>query len=80
MESTPAEIRFKQTTKEDPHAATWEDGHGARPKEAVPEGHRDVTRRALAARICPYCGSKQVAKALPRRSLVRENGGYRRSG
>ena len=26
MESTLVEIRFKQTTKEDPHAATWEDG------------------------------------------------------
>ena len=55
-------------------------GSGARPEEAVPEGRRDVTRRAPAAGICPYCGSEQVAKALPRRSLVRENGGYRRSG
>ena len=26
MESTPAKIHLKQTTKEDPHAATWEDG------------------------------------------------------
>ena len=26
MESTPAEMCFKQITKEDPHAATWEDG------------------------------------------------------
>ena len=53
---------------------------GARLEEAVPEGRRDVTRRAPVAGICPYCGSEQVAKALPRRSLVRENGGYRRSG
>ena len=51
-------------------------GSGARPEEAVPEGRRDVPRRASAAGICPYCGSEQVAKALPRRSLVRENGGY----
>ena len=55
-------------------------GSGARPEEAVPEGRRNVTRRASAAGICPYCGSEQVAKALPRRSMVRENGGYRRSG
>ena len=55
-------------------------GSGARPEEAVPEGRRDVTRRAPAAGICPYCGSEQVAKALPRRSLVRENDGYHRSG
>ena len=55
-------------------------GSGARSEEAVPEGRRDVTRRVPAAGICPYCGSEQVAKALPRRSLVRENGGYRRSG
>ena len=55
-------------------------GSGATPEEAVPEGRRDVTRRAPTARICPYCGSEQVAKALPRQSLVRENGGYRRSG
>ena len=55
-------------------------GSGARPEEAVPEGRRDVTRRAPAAGICPYYGSEQVAKALPRRSLVRENGVYRRSG
>ena len=55
-------------------------GSGARPEEAVPEGRRDVTRRAPAAGIFPYCGSEQVAKALPRRSLVRENGGYHRSG
>ena len=55
-------------------------GSGARVEEALPEGHRDVTRRALAAGICPYCGSKQVAKALPCRSLVRENVGYRRLG
>ena len=48
-------------------------GSGARPEEAVPEGCRDVTRRAPAAGICPYCGSEQVAKALPRRSLFREN-------
>ena len=47
-------------------------GSGARPEEAVPEGRQDVTRRAPAAGICPYCGSEQVAKALPRRSLVRE--------
>ena len=33
-------------------------GSGARPEEAVPEGHRDVTRRAPAAGICPYCGSE----------------------
>ena len=32
------------------------------------------------AGIFPYCHSEQVAKALLRRSLVRENGGYRRSG
>ena len=50
-------------------------GSGARPEEAVPEGRRDVTRRAPAAEIYPYCGNEQVAKALPRRSLVRENGG-----
>ena len=55
-------------------------GSGARLEEAVPEGRRDVTRRAAAAGICPYYGSEQVAKALPRRSLVRENDGYRRSG
>ena len=55
-------------------------GSGARPEEAVPEGRRDVTRRVPAAGICHNCGSEQVAKALPRRSLVRENGGYRRSG
>ena len=55
-------------------------GSGARPEEAVPEIRRDVTRRAPAAGICPYFGSEQVAKALPRRSLVRENDGYRRSG
>ena len=47
-------------------------GSGARPEEAVPEGHRDVTRRAPAAEIFPYCGSEQVAKALPCWSLVRE--------
>lgn len=28
-------------------------GSGARPEEVVPEGHRDVTRRALAAGIYP---------------------------
>ena len=55
-------------------------GSGATPEEAVPEGHPDVTRRAPTAGIYPYCDSEQVAKALPRRSLVRENGGYRRSG
>ena len=55
-------------------------GNGARPEEAIPEGRRDGTRRAPAAGICPYCGNEQVAKALPRWSLVRENGGYRRSG
>ena len=55
-------------------------GSGARPEEAVPEGHRDVTRRAPTTGICPYCSSEQVAKALSRRSFVRENGGYRRSG
>ena len=52
-------------------------GSGARLEEVGPEGHRDVTRRAPAAGICPYCGSEQVAKALPRWSLVRENSGYR---
>ena len=55
-------------------------GSGARPDEAIPEGRRDVTRRAPAARICPYCGSEQVAKALPHWILVRENDGYRRLG
>ena len=55
-------------------------GSGARPEEAVPKGRQDVTRRAPVAGICPYYGSEQVAKALPRRSLVRENSGYRRSG
>ena len=55
-------------------------GSGARSEEAVPEGRRDVTRRAPAAGICPYCGSEQVAKALPHRRLVRENDGYHRSG
>ena len=55
-------------------------GSGARPEEAVPEGRRDITRRASVVGICPYYGSEQVAKALPRGSLVRENGGYRRSG
>ena len=54
-------------------------GSGARPK-GIPGGRRDVTRRAAAGGICPYCGSEQVASAIPRRSLVRENGGYRRSG
>src|SRR3989337_2294712 len=44
-------------------------GSGARPEEAVPEGHRDVTRRVPAVGICPYCGSEQGAKALPRRGL-----------
>src|SRR3989337_2993148 len=65
-----------------PHAATWEDGQWSKVggEEAVPGGHRDVTRRAAAGGICPYCGSKQVAKALPRRRLVRENGGDRRLG
>ena len=53
-------------------------GSGARSEEAIPEGRRDVTRRAPAAEIFPYCSSEQVAKALPCRSLVRENGGYRR--
>ena len=46
-------------------------GSGARPEEAIPEGRRDVTRRAPAAGICPYYGSEQVAKALPCRILVR---------
>ena len=55
-------------------------GSGARPEEAVPEGRRDVTRRAPAAGICPYCGGEQGAKALPRQSLLRENGGYHISG
>ena len=55
-------------------------GSGAWPEEAVPKGHQDVTRRAPATGIYPYCGSEQVAKALPRRSLVRENRVYRRSG
>ena len=55
-------------------------GSGARPEEAVPEDRRDVTRRAPAAETCPCCSSEQVAKALPRGSLVRENSGYRRSG
>ena len=55
-------------------------GSGARLEEAIPEGHRDVTRRAPATEICPYYGSEQVAKALPRQSLVRENSGYCRSG
>ena len=50
-------------------------GSWARPEEAVPEGCRDETRRARVAGICPYCGNEQVAKALPRRSLVRENVG-----
>lgn len=80
MESMPTEIRFKQTTKEDPHAAMWEDGSGARPEEAVPKGRQDVTRRAPAAGVFPFCSSEQVAKALSRRSLVRENDKYRRSG
>ena len=53
---------------------------GARLEESIAEGRRDVTRRALAAGICPYCSSEQVAKGLPHRSLVRENDGYRRSG
>ena len=55
-------------------------GRGAMSEEAGPEGHRDVTRRAPAAGICPYYGSEQVATALPCRSLDRENGRYRRSG
>ena len=55
-------------------------GSGARPEEAVREGCRDVTRRAPAAGICPYCGSEQVLKDLPCWSLVRENNGYRRLG
>ena len=50
-------------------------GSGARLEEAVPKGCRDVTRRAPTAGICPYCSSEQVAKALPRWSFVRENGG-----
>ena len=54
-------------------------GSGARPEEVVPEGRRDVTRRAPAAGIFPYCGNEQVAKALLRWSLVKENTGYRRS-
>jgi len=33
MESTSAEIRFKQTTKEDPHAATWEEGQWSKEME-----------------------------------------------
>ena len=55
-------------------------GSGARLEEAVPEGRRDVTRRAPAAGICPCYDSEQVAKALPHQSLVTENDGYRRSG
>ena len=55
-------------------------GSGARPEEAVHEGHEDVTRRASAAGIYPYCRSEEVAKALPCWSLVRENSGYRKSG
>src|SRR4051812_23719757 len=55
-------------------------GSRARLEEVVPEGRWDVTRRVPAARICPYYGSEQVAKALPCRSFIRENGGYRRSG
>ena len=43
MESTLDELRFGQRTMEDPHAATWEDGHGARP-EGIPGGRQDVTR------------------------------------
>ena len=50
----------------------WKMGSGARMEEAIPEGRRDVTRRAPAAGIYPYCGSEQVAKALPCWSLVRE--------
>jgi hypothetical protein len=28
---------------------------------SIPGGRRDVTRRAAAGGICPYCGSEQVA-------------------
>ena len=31
-------------------------GSGAKPEEAVPEGRRDLTRRAPADGICPYRG------------------------
>ena len=50
-------------------------GSGARPEEAILEGCRDVTRRAPAAGICPYCGSEQVAKALPRRAWSERTAG-----
>ena len=55
-------------------------GSGVRLEEVVPDGRRDVTRRTPAIGIFPYCGNEQVAKALLRRSLVRENRGYCRSG
>ena len=57
-------------------------GSGARPvsKDVIPEGHWDVGRWAAGGWNFPHYGSEQVAKALPRQSLVKENGGYRRSG
>ena len=54
-------------------------GSGARPEEAILKVHQDVTRRAPVIEICPYCGSEQVAKALPCRSLVIENDRHLRS-
>ena len=52
MESTPTEIRFKQTTKEDPHAATWEEmGSGGRSEEAILEGRRHVAKTVSGGRI-----------------------------
>ena len=77
-----ATICFKQITEKIHMQRRGKMGSGARPvpEEAVPEGRRDVTGRATAGEICPYCGSKQGAKELPRRSLLRENDRYRKLG
>ena len=49
MESTLVEIRFSKQLKKIHMQQRGKMGNGARPEEAIPEGHRDVTRRALAA-------------------------------
>ncbi len=49
-------------------------GSGARPEEAILDGRRDVTKRAPAAGICPYCGSEEEGVGgPPHRCWVKEN-------
>ena len=43
MEGTSDELRFGKRTMEDPHAATWKTGSGARP-EWILGCRRDVSR------------------------------------